>query len=411
MPLKSVKSEFMSWALTTLDAIKYSDRLTVGIEHEFFLLDIDGLPARHEQSQHFLLEISKSPGWYVRDSTNDVSGEMISKVSQEDGNGKYTVIKYDHHPHLMEIAFSWSDSLFVIEQNVKKTFAMIERIARELQLIVSTQSNLNIPASHDRVTSPLKEFRNLRHYREKLLSVRNSSSDMEHANYAAVIAATQTHVGGTRWWKERSFMASIYSYEPKILSMSSRGGHSQRWNGYSKVFEGYPLIGFPNVANWTLDTWAEALLDSPLAGSEEDEWSGKSARALGTIPLVDRERKFESFIACVRDLQIVRPKFFGTLEFRADPAQDSPENILAMAALRLGLCSYIKMSEEIKELDFSCSRLEWWRKVNASDVNQLYCNDAKVTVAHASLGLIARNLGEQKFLLPLIDRLNSRSAA
>ena len=81
--------------------------LTIGLEQEFFLLDLEGRPATHEASQKFLLALSHQPGWHIHERLNGALGDMMWRCSIDTPDGRYTAVKYDHHPHLMEVAFAY----------------------------------------------------------------------------------------------------------------------------------------------------------------------------------------------------------------------------------------------------------------------------------------------------------------
>ena len=64
---------------------------------------------------------------------------------------------------------------------------------------------IDIDPLHPRVTSPLREFEALRHYR-RVVQARRGAAPTGACNYAALIAATQTHIGGVRWWRNPDFL-------------------------------------------------------------------------------------------------------------------------------------------------------------------------------------------------------------
>jgi hypothetical protein len=234
---------------------------------------------------------------------------------------------------------------------------------------------------------------------------------MPFINYAAVIAATQTHVGGTQWWKTKKFISNLYSFEPEILLISSSKSHSSRWAGYSAVFRGMPLVGFPDLPSWSMESWTKALFHSPLAGPEEASWSGRTLADGTEFPFKLEPSPWDAFLKSVRDMQIIRPKIFGTLEFRADPAQRDADNILAMAALRLGLCAYLIANPVDNSTSLPHLRREWWSTaMNEIPAAQHY-SSALSTIKCSQIGLSRRALNEEKFLRPILDRAIGRALA
>ena len=383
--------------------LRHHNGLTIGLEQEFFLLQKSSKsPATHEESQNFLLEISKQPSWYIREKSFDVLGEMISRVSYEESNGRYTTIKYDHHPHLIEIAFSYHANLFELDKRVQSVFNTLKSVAEYLGLEISTQSILQISTSDARVTSPLADFEKLRHYRSLLFKNRGQDPNSEHVNYAAGIAATQTHIGNTHWWLAPNYVDSLYCLEPYILPLSKHlsklegAGEElfiKRWAGYQAVFQGFPLVGFPKMKNWTIDNWIHALINSPLSGNRSDLWAGKTLSEIKTMPF----QSWQEFFACVRDMQIIRPRLYGTLEFRADPALQDPKNIICLTALRLGICSYLVKTYAMNDIfNFEKAQRKWWDNI-AHKASQL----PKPIIELALRGLKDRQLGEEKYLARL----------
>ena len=379
--------------------------LTIGLEHEFFLVNAKtGAPATHEESQAFLKSLSKEENWQVRSQEKFNGAAMITRVSQEKGGNRFTALKYDHHPHLMEVALSYSNDLFGLKQDVHGFMNSAKQVSARLGLSIFKGSNLPISSENPKVISEHPTFQDLRSYRKKLFQKRGA--DPEHTNYAAIIAATQTHIGGTKWWDSESYVGSLYALEPEILYFTSlfcRGEESARnflqtrWAGYRSVFSGYPLVGFPKLPKWTFTSWCEALLKSPLYGPRNEPWAGASLKELGDSPF----QKWEDFFSSVRDLQIIRPRLFGTLEFRSDPAQPDADSIMAVAAMRLGLCAWALSCE--KAPDFQASHDSWWQKVQSGDLQP---NEEILLKAHH--GLLSRNLGEEVFLLPFLLRQEER---
>jgi len=391
--------------LTRLDSLPHSSgeaaALTVGVEHEFFLIRPGGAPCSHEDGQDFLACLGRMVNWYVRDR---LSGpDLLWRVSREHPGGRYTAVKYDHHPHLFEVAFAYGGDLHALDELVRPVWADILAAASEVGLQVRSEPFLNISPEAPEVTSALEAFKELRHYRAELLKNRPVPVKVSGAvNYAAVIAATQVHVGGTGWWRRPELVPALYRLEPDFLALAPLDSNSgqndlstllqRRWSGFFEVFRGYPLAGFPALNPWSLESWVAALLQSPLCGGPDDPWAGRTATEFPEV----LAQGLDVFIEKVRDLQIIRPKLYGTLEFRADPARSGPAEILRLAALRLGVtAALLKQSGgNTSQKTLADARQRWFESVNAGA-----CAAAGEQIAYlARAGLLERSKGEEVFL-------------
>jgi hypothetical protein len=378
--------------------------LTVGVEHEFFLFNAAGETASHPESQHFLSLLGDK---IVHEADGD-GGEYIAEVhfGWDEATDFATKIKYDHHPHLLEIASAPQPDLHELQSHLQMLFTLAENAAQSCRLVISANANLGKSAAHPSLQSPLPAYQNLRFYRRKLLERHEPEQARESAwvghfcNYAAVVAATQVHVGGLEWWRNEEIISRLYRSEPELLFFSSLHPGatpdgfdlSQRWIGYKTVFEQYPLAGFPRFDEWTMQSWQRALLNSPLAGGADDAWAALSTESYGRPP----GDSWDIFWKNVRDLQIIRPRLFGTLEFRADPAQPSVAAIMGMAALRLGLCCHA-LTADAETDTFALARDNWWKAVAASEPPSFSATIGE-TFNNAYQGLKSRQLGEEKYL-------------
>ena len=382
-------------------AAKPSSRdLTVGVEHEFFLMR-DGCPCTHLDSQSFLRLLSSERGWKLQSEIETQFGSMIDRVSMEDEEGRYTAVKYDHHPHQLEVAFAYRKTIGELFELVDSVLRVLKKTAATLGLELSSVCQLEISPCDPRVVSTLESFRNLRAYRSLLLErgpFKGAWRSSGYENYAAVIAATQTHIGGTNWWANPGFVNFLYCFEPQVLPWSFAHLASnnevaeslivKRWSGYRAVFHGKPLVGFPDLERWDFESWVEALLRSPICGKADDKFASRSLAELGRNPFSNWGR----FLKEVRDLQIIRPRIFGTLEFRSDPAQKDAEGVCAVAALRLGLCAVALFSKS-KNADFRTSRKVWWENVTEG----AFSLESDV-IEKALEGLQSRGYGEELHL-------------
>lgn len=73
--------------------------LTIGVEHEFFALAADGLPARHVDSQALIQRFGtrQAVAW------DPSVGSYFDRGFLPLGGERFAVLKYDHHPHLLEL--------------------------------------------------------------------------------------------------------------------------------------------------------------------------------------------------------------------------------------------------------------------------------------------------------------------
>jgi len=325
---------------------------------------------------------------------------MIEGVSYDHPNGRYTVVKYDHHPHLMEIAFSWHEDLSTLAAQIDAMLARADSAARVAGVRLASRPFLELSPLDPAIVSPLPAFVALRHYRGLLLARRGLAAT-PHVNYAAVIAATQTHVGGLPLRAEPQLVSTLYReepfWQPWAYSLTCPDAEARaaamarRWVGYHTVFPDAPLVGFPPFQDFTWRAWCRALAASPLAGGPEDDFAAQTLLSHGHPP----RSSWSDFFVCVRDLALVRPRFFGTVEFRGDPAQPSTEAIAAIVALRLAVATAV-VSGMRRELPSFAAARETWRAQHGSPV-ALDPDD----LAWAESALAVRGRDEGRFLAPL----------
>lgn len=307
---------------------------TIGVEHEFFLIEGDGLPATHERSQDFLATLADvSTLIKARFECAEPVGRYVSRMSADDGDDFSDHVKYDHHPHLLELSLAPSYDIQDVRERLRTMFEAIRTAARRAKVRVAHDAFLEVDAAHPRTRSCLSSFRALRRYRRTLMRKRGIV-DKSAENYASVIAATQIHVGGSVWLRDPEAMENLYRYERQArrfaydtLSGPIHSHYRRRWSGYRKVFANSRLVGLRVPRPWTLERWFEALALAPMAGLADSE-DAADAFAHRIRPVN------ESLFNDIRDLQAIRPRIFGTIEFRGDPAQPTAEAIVALAQFR-----------------------------------------------------------------------------
>ncbi|MFL5814611.1 MAG: hypothetical protein ACJ763_13635 [Bdellovibrionia bacterium] len=388
-------------------------RFTIGVEHEFFLLNSEGKPVSHAEGQAFLAALAKVPQWYIREELNESGEKLIWRVSKDTHDGRFTAVKYDHHPHLFEIAFGYENNLHALFSEVLAVLQTVRETATYLGLRIGASSNIELDPMDPQIVSPLSYFKDLRYYRSILLQKRFGAQVPSSQNYAATIAATQFHVGATEWWNRESYVEKLYCLEPILLdfvtSLSSITSPTtffrKRWQGYREVFQGFPLVGYPTLPNWDITQWSSALISSPLAGGPNDLWAGNCLKDLTRSPF----NGSTDFLGAVRDLQLIRPKLYGTLEFRADPSLGSAQHIVAMAALRLGLCEAIASEAFRPSLSFMDAHDLWWKKVTSNYARASVSMYTEV-ISLAKRGLALRKYDEAHHLAAFDDLLKREAA-
>jgi hypothetical protein len=359
--------------------------LTVGVEHEFFI-ERAGLPVKPSQSLQFF-DALRAIGWTGPRAVPQESMELHPSFSPR------TVIKYEHYPYLVEVAFDYFSNLHELAEVVEQVFCDLDRAGSGSNIDVCHRPFCSVAGDHPSTLAISDRARSLLDYREALLSAHGRTVPLELLNFSAVIAATQIHVGGIDWWSETGTIERLYSFEPDILALAYRNCYLQdvavnpicrRWRGYRAVLGNLPLVGFPDLRGWCRESWIDALLCSPCLESPISEPG--------------------EFLQQVRDLQIIRPRLFGTLEFRADPAQNSARSILALAALRLAVsiaaASGIQVPGSMSE-----HRTRWWSMADDKATIPEKIDGLGTPLRQAGSWLSQRGMGEERYLTTLLDAL------
>lgn len=326
-------------------SIPSQDKLTIGVEQEFFLLKKD-LPVSHEESQQFLNAINEFLPHYGYDEN---IGNYIEAVTDSEGN----VIKYDHHPFLLEIEIAYSSDLLIIEDRLQRCFHTVYEAAQKSRCKISFEPLLSISTADERTKSDLKFRKELISYRSKLFELRNEPVDEAIANYAAGIAATQIHIGGVPFKKYDELFPVLYLEEKNTLNeiksniksrLNSHEIFERREALYKAAFKNFPLAGFP-AFEWTVSNWIDALQVTPLFGTSEDYFTAKTIQ---DFPELAASMPVEEFLYRVRDLQWIKPHRQGTIEFRACPVLQDVASIMKLCKLRLNTVKSILELEPLR---------------------------------------------------------------
>ncbi|HAZ11500.1 MAG: hypothetical protein A2X86_10980 [Bdellovibrionales bacterium GWA2_49_15] len=123
---------------------------------------------------------------------------------------------------------------------------------------------------------------------------------------------------------------------------------------------------------------------------------------LGLCPRLDQRQiaAIEKIDNKLRDLQVIRPRAIGTVEFRSDAAQNTPEKIMNLAALRLG--QYLLAMEDLDKIlpelpNYEKSATLWHEQMDANYLLEPGLRDAIWKLIHHQLA--SRGKGDENFLL------------
>lgn len=391
--------------------------LTVGIELEFFLKNaVTHELCQLDQSQIFLQELAHLNHWRIH-LVNPLSGKIL-RVSQDNTHQRYHQVKYEHPPHLMEIAFAYTDQLVVLEQWIESVWNDLQVAADRSGVIIDLAAdksdnflkNQNLPWEQIGLISNAYQER----YQSRASLVNHLVQQQQSQQsftpliaFPSFVAATQYHIGGDAWWKRPlNYMESLYRDEFLIGGLAYEGEAShflKRWSYYQGVFEGMSLLGFPDIATMNFDVWIEHLLTSPLSHSDQN-----LKQALGELQIIQghqlESESIMSLIQQTRDLQIIKPKWIGTLEYRSDPATSNFKQMIKMAALRLAshlkavrhtVCqTNIQTEMTLPEYSFKQLSQLWWQGKAITD----FKTETDCLLNQAFDILKARNLGEERYL-------------
>ncbi|MBL7715168.1 MAG: hypothetical protein JNL01_06835 [Bdellovibrionales bacterium] len=325
---------------------------TVGVEHEFFLFTKKSKLASLAQSQAFLSALAQMPGWSVRGSGVEVG---IERVSYQSVAGRYVAVKYEYAPHLMEVAFSYHESLLELQKEVTWVCSAMSKAADSVGLKMCNfdsieglvpQTLINLPLTSS--GQALQKTRE-RLFRQSTVKVGEPGADV--TKFPAFTAATQVHIGGLGREEIEDVVNTLYSYELEISCLVAFASYDfaysmeslrRRWLRYYQVFSSLPLLGIPKVQNWTVQGWVDSLLSCPT--------------------LEGTQTTLDALISKAKDLQFIRPKAFGTIEFRASGAAKDGDGIVRVAEIRLALVKLAR-AKKLPSKDLSGQRERWLRFV------------------------------------------------
>jgi len=331
-------------------------KLSVGVEHEFFLFRSNNRLATWADSQRFFQEFGNL-GWLPCKSNEN---DDIIELSRQTSSTKFTKVKYEYAPHLIEVAFTYFNELNELEELVASVWDQIMVASKRSGTIVVSKPFLSDDEISQIIDSPERHEIN---YSRKMASKNFGIAVAEKMlKFPSYTASTQVHIGGLNWWKRPEILAELYELESELFLYSSLliAGpeealeiYNRRLNLYRLVFPEFPLIGFPDLKEWNLELWLQELLKSPMLGGSDCKTAGSS------IMLSRNTHNAESVFSLCRDLQYIRPRNIGTIEFRGDPAQNDVSSIMALAALRLGMAMEVEDSSTNIRNSYQSTREAW----------------------------------------------------
>lgn len=203
------------------------------------------------------------------------------------------------------------------------------------------------------------------------------AEELHLADFPSYLAAFHVHVGGYEWWKDDTFIENIYRLEPYLMLEASGIDYKERWDHYLKVFHHFPLVGFPKTEAWSFQWWITQLF---VTSYQKQKDKLKSVSALNKL----------------RDLQIIRPRAIGTIEFRGDAAQSNTYDMLRLAALRLGQYLVAMRTLPTSIPPYSQSREIWNKQMLRGQYLETKTRFEVLELIETELK--RRGLGEEKYL-------------
>ena len=338
----------------TLESLFYPRELTLGVEQEFFLCDQSGRSASHEQSQRFLESFRHDCQAVLTEEDDPGIGRYIAFADLFVWNDRVR-FKYDHHPHLMEIELPPVNTVEQMTELLAPAMNAAVQQAEKLALVARFQPFLPEPIDHEAITSKHSLCVALRDYRKRINA--NHSEILANPaimNFSATIAATHVHIGGIGWEQLETLMDGLYRLEPEMTPLSWQAvtdnpadGLQKRWSGYQSCLGHLPLVAFPDLPQWTLDNWFAALYQMPFAETLDNHRGSK----------VDRYDPLSWFCA-KRDVSLIKPRHYGTVEFRIDPCQPTAEAVAKLCSARLAAAMEI-LGGLVPVRSFREARNEW----------------------------------------------------
>ena len=359
------------------------DSYKIGIELEFFLMNQSGSPVSLHQSQLFLSilkDLLLDDVSETRVEYEEINGlDCISALKPQFKKNAWVSIAYEYSPHLLEISFSPHHNLNELESEMIVIFQLLENASAKSGTILNFEkclSDNNILKINEEINS---KQANLKKSREDLLEASPFRDDKNLANFPAFIAATHVHLSGHHWLEDKDFVNRLYRLEPYVMLETGSTELKNKWEFYHKLFINFTLVGFPNFPEWKFENWASCLYKESYLK-------------------LDKSAPLE--IHKLRDLQAIRPRVFGTIEFRSDCASNTSQEILRLAAIRLGQFILATRTDSVIDIpSYQDSRLIWNSHLITGKYKDLKTHN--LIMSKIKNILIERGLGEEIHLSPL----------
>ena len=325
--------------------------LTFGVEQEFFLY-AGRNAAPHEASQNLFKAVASSLNGTLERADDSGIGNHISGCKFSIGDCPVT-LKYEHHPHLLEFEFAPMSCISDFEPVLRSSMQTVLQVANNLKLEIEFRPFLRRDVPNEQVESQHSLCRSLRHYRRRLNADRPEVLNQPSLiNFSAYIASTHFHTGGIPKTAVAGLLNKLYQLEPQVMQFAWSQvadvdrDPKRRFHGFCETAQGLPLVGFPDLKEWTLESWSEALLEMPHADLGEVQ----------TEP-----HNIQQLFKCKRDLSIIQPREYGTFEFRGDPCLPTADAILGVLAVRMGLIqnALSNLTDDCDLVSFCESRTRW----------------------------------------------------
>lgn len=356
--------------------------ISIGLELEFFLMK-NGNPVNLTESQTFMAALCDKISLSKLNTSieeEELEGKKcISKVKFPTTKTSWAYVCYEYPPHLMEISFSYHFNLTPLESEVAFLMETVTSTARSVGLEAEFAPILSKEQLKSVVAIDNELHRQLRTSRIQLLADGPYASETHLADFPSYLAAFHVHVGGYEWWKDEKLIENIYRLEPYVMLEAKGISYKERWDHYLKVFHSFPLVGFPATPSWSLAWWITQLFVTSYQRQKE-----KLKNIFGLNKL--------------RDLQLIRPRAIGTIEFRGDAAQGTTDDMMRLAALRLGQYLLAMRGLPPTVLPYASARELWLEQMEAGRYLDETARDEILKLIEIELR--RRGLGEEKYLHP-----------
>ncbi|MBY0515910.1 MAG: hypothetical protein K2P81_03305 [Bacteriovoracaceae bacterium] len=373
---------FKEWKILCENQFKQKkqESISIGLEIEFFLFDSKLNPIGLDDSQRFMKELENvlSNKYKIKTETELLNGrECLTRIKCEKSSTTWDSIGYEYPPHLLELSLSYHSNLHALEVELKSYIQFIKDTSKKVGLKFVLKPKLN-----QKEISSLKSVENKQQgcLRESRLDMLNSGpfkSQTQLADFPSYLAATHFHIAGHKWWLDEKFVNRLYQIEPFLMNEAKGISIKERWQHYFAVFHSFPLVGMPDFKEWNFESWMKELFNKSYINQKKSIISPYDLNKL-------------------RDLQVIRPRAIGTIEFRSDAAQESIEGIMRLAAIRLGQYLLCLKELPIDLQSYSRSRELWIEQFDS--LSEVKNSNKEYIFRLIRNELFLRSLGEEKFL-------------